>query len=304
VLASSGAVAFGIVSLLPVELILQVGSSAGYDMIFALLIAAIVWNLGTWWLGLPASSSHTLVGSIIGVGVANQLMAIAGSGTSGVDWGQAGKVFSTLLISPVFGFVGAAILLLLMKLVVHNKTLYEAPDSAKPPPWLIRGTLILTCTLVSFFHGSNDGQKGMGLIMLILIGALPTAYALNRTLLESDTPSFIQTMQNAATVFDQRSGNEILPLTEGRQQVTDAIRTRNFDTPGVYAGLTGLIREISQRVEEHGAIAHVPAAAVSNIRNDMYLASEAVRMMPKAGFDPGQLKAITDFKKALDAGTS
>ncbi len=193
VLASSGAVAFGIVSLLPVELILQVGSSAGYDMIFALLIAAIVWNLGTWWLGLPASSSHTLVGSIIGVGVANQLMAIAGSGTSGVDWGQAGKVFSTLLISPVFGFVGAAILLLLMKLVLHNKTLYAEPDFAKPPPRLIRGTLILTCTLVSFFHGSNDGQKGMGLIMLILIGALPTAYALNRTLPESDTPRFIET---------------------------------------------------------------------------------------------------------------
>jgi inorganic phosphate transporter, PiT family len=91
VLASSGAVAFGIVSLLPVELILQVGSSAGYDMIFALLIAAIVWNLGTWWLGLPASSSHTLIGSIIGVGVANQLMATAASGTSGVDWGQAGS---------------------------------------------------------------------------------------------------------------------------------------------------------------------------------------------------------------------
>ncbi len=303
VLASSGAVAFGIVSLLPVELILQVGSSAGYDMIFALLIAAIIWNLGTWSLGLPASSSHTLVGSIIGVGVANQLMAVAGSGTSGVDWGQARNVFMTLLVSPIFGFVGAAILLFLMKLVVHNKKLYEEPDTGRPPPPLIRGTLILTCTLVSFFHGSNDGQKGMGLIMLILIGALPTAYALNRTLPDSDTPAFIQTMQNASTVFEQRSGNAILPAAQAREQVTEAIRARKFDNPVVFAGLRGVINEIIQQVKEHGAIARVPAAAVSNIRNDMYLASEAVRLMPKAGFGASQLDVVKDFRKALDAGT-
>jgi inorganic phosphate transporter, PiT family len=103
-----------------------------------------------------------------------------------------------------------------MKLVVHNKKLYEEPDTGRPPPPLIRGTLILTCTLVSFFHGSNDGQKGMGLIMLILIGALPTAYALNRTLPDSDTPAFIETMQNASTVFEQRSGNAILRGTGPR----------------------------------------------------------------------------------------
>src|SRR5271163_846017 len=102
VLTSAGAVAFGIVSLLPVELIMQVGSSAGFAMVFALLIAAIIWNLGTWALGIPASSSHTLVGSIIGVGIANQFMAPAGNATSGVDWGQAMAVFKTLLVSPIF----------------------------------------------------------------------------------------------------------------------------------------------------------------------------------------------------------
>src|SRR5690349_25055560 len=172
VLVSTGAVAFGILSLLPVELILQVGSDAGFAMVFALLIAAIIWNVGTWMLGLPASSSHTLIGSIIGVGLANQLMAPAGSATSGVDWDQALGVGKSLLFSPLAGFILAAILLLLSKLLIRIPRLYKAPVGAAPPPWWIRGLLVLTCTGVSFAHGSNDGQKGMGLIMLILIGTV------------------------------------------------------------------------------------------------------------------------------------
>src|SRR5580704_12966154 len=122
VLVSTGTVAFGIVSLLPVELILQVGSGAGFAMVFALLAAAIVWNLGTWWLGLPSSSSHTLIGSIIGVGIANQLMAAKGSATSGVDWGQAGNVGKSLLLSPIIGFAFAALLLLVCKKVIPDKS--------------------------------------------------------------------------------------------------------------------------------------------------------------------------------------
>src|SRR6201992_3475731 len=183
VLVSTGAVAFGIVSLLPVELILQVSSGAGFAMVFALLIAAILWNLGTWWFGLPSSSSHTLIGSIIGVGIANALLR-GRDGTSGVDWGQAAGIGKALLLSPLFGFVLAAVLLVILKTVLQRVTpdpLGE-PVGDQPPPWWIRGILILTCTLVSFFHGSNDGQKGMGLIMLILIGTVPTAYALNRAL--------------------------------------------------------------------------------------------------------------------------
>src|SRR5215475_3885940 len=176
VVTSTGAVAFGIVSLLPVELILQVGSSAGFAMVFALLVAAILWNLGTWYFGLPASSSHTLIGSIIGVGIANQLMA-SRTGTSGVDWGQATNIGKSLLLSPIIGFALAAILLYILKIVLQRTAaaLFAEPVGNQPPPWWIRGILILTCTLVSFFHGSNDGQKGMGLIMLILIGTVPTA---------------------------------------------------------------------------------------------------------------------------------
>ncbi|MFZ0480314.1 MAG: inorganic phosphate transporter, partial [Terriglobales bacterium] len=149
VLTSSGLVAFGIISLLPVELILQVGSKAGFAMVFALLVAAIIWNLGTWYFGLPASSSHTMIGSIIGVGVANQLMA-ARTGTSGVDWDQATRISESLLISPIIGFVGAALLLWLMKAVIKNPKLYEAPVGNEPPPFWIRCLLVLTCTGVSY----------------------------------------------------------------------------------------------------------------------------------------------------------
>src|SRR6202042_944278 len=118
-------------------LILQVGGGAGFAMVFALLVAAIIWNLGTWWFGLPSSSSHTLIGSIIGVGLANQLLSPK-TGTSGVDWSQAGNIGKSLLISPVVGFVCAAGLLLLMKFVIPNKKLYESPEGEAPPPFWIR----------------------------------------------------------------------------------------------------------------------------------------------------------------------
>ena len=190
VLFSSGTVAFAVITLLPVELILQVSSGAGFAMVFALLIAAILWNLGTWWFGLPASSSHTMVGSIIGVGIANQLL-MPQTGTSGVDWEQAMKVLKALLISPVIGFVFAGLLILLAKQVAKFPELYEAPKDSTPPPFPIRALMVLTCTGVSFFHGSNDGQKGMGLIMLILIGTVPTAYALNHAVSPAQMQDFI-----------------------------------------------------------------------------------------------------------------
>ena len=121
VLTSSGAVAYGIIALLPVELILQVGSGAGFAMVFALLLGAIIWNLGTWYLGLPASSSHTLIGSILGVGLANQVMHSSG-GASGVDWAQASKVGYSLLLSPLIGFCAAALLLLALRMVARSRS--------------------------------------------------------------------------------------------------------------------------------------------------------------------------------------
>src|SRR5262249_34448709 len=141
-------------------------------------------------LGLPASSSHTLIGSIIGVGIANALMH-GRDGTSGVDWAQATKVGYSLLLSPLIGFGVSALLLLLLKALVKRPELYREPHKKPPPPWWIRSILVLTCTGVSYAHGSNDGQKGMGLIMLILVGTVPLAYALNRAMPAGEMPRFV-----------------------------------------------------------------------------------------------------------------
>ena len=244
------------ISLLPVELILQVGSNAGFAMIFALLIAAIIWNLGTWALGLPASSSHTLIGSIIGVGLANQLMHAGQTATSGVDWSQAVGVFRALLFSPVVGFVGSAVLLLVMKFADPPEGSFTSRriPASRRRSW-IRGVLILTCSSVSFAHGSNDGQKGMGLIMLILIGAAPTAYALNHAMPVSDTPAFLQAMDNTAAVLQRHGVNNNVAPQAAREAVEAAIRTRDFSDPAVDAGIAGLARSIAEQVRNDGAVA-------------------------------------------------
>jgi PiT family inorganic phosphate transporter len=303
VLASTGAVAFGVVSLLPVELILQVGSAAGYAMVFALLISAIIWNLGTWWMGIPASSSHTLIGSIVGVGVANAIIR-GQNGTAGVDWDQVTKVGEALLFSPLFGFALSALLLLAMKAVIRVPELYTAPTTNKPPsPW-IRGLLILTCTLVSFFHGSNDGQKGMGLIMLILIGVAPTAYALNRAPPEGHAAQFISAAHTASKIVEAHGAGYAI-TGDPRPAVTDYIHAHVI-SEGTYPSLAVLTKQISDSVEQYGSVAKTPLDKVQNLRNDMYLASEAFRVLTKdkeSELSAAEKGQIADFKKQLDSAT-
>jgi len=312
VLTSPGTVAFTIITLLPVELILKVSSGAGFAMVFALLLAAILWNLGTWWLGLPASSTHTMTGSIIGVGVANQLMS-AGSGTSGVDWGQATKVGWTLAISPVFGFVLAFVLFWLSKAVIKYPELYEAPKDNTPPPWPIRMLLILTCTGVSYFHGSNDGQKGMGLIMLILIGTVPTAYALNHTVGVHDIQDFIAASEQAVSIVDRHVDHSAILGADARADVTEYLRTRHLQ-PVTMTALRELIRDLEGSVKAYGDYKSVPAGQQSNIRNDMYVTSEALRLIAKnddkaksagtaAVFSDDDEKALANYKKHIDKAT-
>jgi inorganic phosphate transporter, PiT family len=303
VLASSGAVAFGIVSLLPVELILQVGSSAGFAMVFALLIAAIIWNLGTWWLGLPASSSHTLIGSIIGVGITNALLH-GRSGTSGVDWGKATEIGYALLLSPLFGFCLAAALLFVLRGVIKNVALYAEPKGDQPPPWWIRSILILTCTLVSFFHGSNDGQKGMGLIMLILIGTVPTAYALNRAMPQSQMIQFQATSKAASEVIRDKASRYNV-IGNPRPAVTLYVAEHKINE-GTYPSLSMLVADIAEQVEQYGSIAKMPADAVGNTRNDMYLVSEAIRFLMKdkeSDLSKEQVQTLNAYKGSLDNAT-
>jgi PiT family inorganic phosphate transporter len=304
VLFSSGTVAFAIISLLPVELILQVSSGAGYSMIFALLIAAIVWNLSTWWFGLPASSSHTMVGSIIGVGLANQLLNMH-SGTSGVDWAQATKVFKVLLISPLIGFGAAALLMLVSKRLIKYPSLYEAPKDNQPPPWPIRALLLLTCSGVSFSHGSNDGQKGMGLIMLILIGTMPTAYALNHAVSAHDIQDFIAASEQAGHILDRHVDPQGILGPDARAEVTDYIRTQQLQ-PDTVLALRELVEDLNHEVALYKAFKSVPAQDQTNVRNDMYVASEAIRLMQKSGkpvFTAAENAALSNYKSKVDKAT-
>ncbi|MDF7651232.1 inorganic phosphate transporter [Pantoea sp. Acro-805] len=273
VLCSSGAVAFGIISLLPIELIMQSGSSESFVMIYALLFSAIIWNLATWWLGLPASSSHTLIGSIIGVGIANAMMH-GRSALSGVNWGQAMNIGNALILSPIVGFVCAALLLVLMKRVVKKPALYSASQQEGAPPMWIRGLMVLSCTGVSFAHGSNDGQKGMGLMMLILVAALPVTYSLNRALPQSDIPQLITLASTSQTQLMQHTS--VAAPAQPDEVLTTYLRTGERDA-NVIAALAQVSGNIGATLQHYGTLQSIPAELKPEMRNQMYLAAETIK---------------------------
>jgi PiT family inorganic phosphate transporter len=300
VLTSSGAVAFGIVALLPVELVLNVGSSAGFAMVFALLLSAIVWNLGTWYFGLPASSSHTLIGAIMGVGLANSLLTKGSHFGEGVNWAKAQDVGMALLVSPIVGFVFAALLFLLCKAIVKNPSLYRAPEGNKPPPPWIRGLLMLTCTGVSFAHGSNDGQKGMGLIMLILVGILPATYALR---MEAD-PKDVQVVATAsaqlATAFGARADGQT--STTPSSTISDYLKGHTPLSPPVYAALAAAASDVSTKLKAAGDFHKVPEEQRRDLRTDLYLISGATAKLSKAKAfaTPADEATAKQFSSAAD----
>ena len=304
VLLSSGTVAFAVITLLPVELILKVSSGAGFAMVFALLIAAILWNLGTWWFGLPASSSHTMVGSIIGVGLASQLMNMHG-GVSGLDWAQVIKVLEALLISPLIGFALAGVLILVAKRLIKFPSLYETPKDNEPPPWPIRALMVLTCTGVSFFHGSNDGQKGMGLIMLILIGTVPTAYALNHAVSPAEVQSFIAASEQAGQILDRHVNPAVALDPDARAEVTKYIQTRELQ-PDTLLAMSQLVNELNREVAGYKTFQSVPAQDQANVRNDMYLTGAALRLMEQThnpAFTAQESAALKNYEGKLDKST-
>ncbi|CAI3101588.1 Low-affinity inorganic phosphate transporter 1 [Acinetobacter oleivorans] len=304
VMVASGAVAYGIIALLPVELIMNMGSGAGFAMVFALLIAAILWNLGTWFLGIPASSSHTLIGSILGVGIMNHLLsASTGVTTSGVDMDQVIKVGKALLFSPLIGFAFAAIVFLLVKTVFKRQLeLFQPPEGNKPPPAIIRAILIFTCTGVSFAHGSNDGQKGMGLIMLILVGLVPLAYSLNKNLDTQQVQSFHQLSSQTAVFLNQNQPE----LTDEKARVilTKYIQTKQ-QTPEVVPALASMTDHLGERVSSYSNLKDIPEAAISEIRNDMYLSTTSFKRLDKANalpkMDQSQEKLVKEYRSSLDS---
>jgi PiT family inorganic phosphate transporter len=291
VLTSSGLVAFGIVALLPVELVINVGSGPGFSMVFALLISAIVWNLGTWYLGLPASSSHTLIGSIVGVGLMNSLLSPGSAFGEGVNWAKVADTVKALVFSPIIGFVLAALLLLLAKALLRKPELFKSPEGKKPPPLWIRGLLVLTCTGVSFAHGSNDGQKGMGLIVLILVGIVPAAFALNL----GTSAQTLQELSRGATYLAQTlpapAVAAALPNVEvAHEQLTTFLRNGKM-TANTVPALTVANQRIIKALDGVSDLSKLNGDQRRSLRLDLYLESETLTRMTKAKTLPPGLDA-------------
>ncbi|MEH2168838.1 MAG: inorganic phosphate transporter [Nostoc sp.] len=305
VLTSTGAVAFGIIALLPVELVLNVGSSAGFAMVFALLISAIMWNLGTWYLGLPASSSHTLIGSIIGVGLANSMLSSGHIFGEGVNWAKAQEVFTSLLVSPIIGFTCAALLLLLAKMLIKRPELYRAPDHGKaPPPW-IRALLILTCTGVSFAHGSNDGQKGMGLIMLILVGILPGMFALNIDTNAGAIAQLAATSNSVISVLQQPAPGTFLNSQNITNELSDFLKPSNEVNEKTLAALAAESRTIGDKLAGKTSFKQLSKDELGSLRTDMYLVAGTIGKLDKQKklTNAKQEEVLTSYKTQLDKVT-
>jgi inorganic phosphate transporter, PiT family len=310
VLVSTGVVAFSVVELLPVELVLNVGSGAGFAMVFALLISAILWNLGTWYLGLPTSSSHTLIGSILGVGLANALLSDAGIGLawaapawsrlgSGINWHKTQEVFVSLLTSPAIGFVGAGLLLLLAKWLTQPE-LFKAPDPDQPPPIWIRALLILTCTGVSFAHGSNDGQKGMGLIMLILVGLLPGVYALNLNLAAADIAQLV-TLQPAD--WQTSLSQPLLTQIQSTDELSRFVETNQL-APATLPAMAVVQQAISDQLQQT-SLAQLSKAAKTELRRDLYLVSETLMKLEASQQLPSSInpQTVARYRSSLHRAT-
>src|ERR1700761_901793 len=217
------AVAMGILKLVPLNEMMALPTAIGASMVLAVLLASIMWNLGTWWLGIPCSSSHTLIGAMIGGSLAFT-MYYNGS----VNWSKAGEIGLSLIMSPLFGFGASVLLMYFLKNVVKAHSLFHVPQGENDrPPILIRLLLITTCTLVSFFHGSNDGQKGVGLLMLILIAFLPAKFALDQHVDDSKILLSLNSIEASITKADPTSGGNT-----AIQQLTEAVNAAKATIAG------------------------------------------------------------------------
>jgi inorganic phosphate transporter, PiT family len=262
VLVGGIAVAYALVELLPAEVLSPPDGGPAVAMLIALFVAALIWNIGTWWLGLPNSSSHCLIGALIGVALGNAIVH-SRSMTDGVHWHQLWTVLYALALSPILGFLLAGGLYLITRKTVHDKNLYE-PACHHPPVWWMRGILILTCTGVSFAHGTNDGQKSIGLIMLTIIGLFPATFALNPQAGQSlaDLPKI---MQQAEPLVRKYGDDE-------KESALAAVRSLEAPAPE-----SGIVRLASLGVDDMGrppglelGLTSPAAKARSMVRDDVY----------------------------------
>ncbi len=277
VLTGGIGVAMGIVNLLPVEMLVDQNIFHSIAMVLALLLSAIIWNVGTWYFGLPSSSSHTLIGSIIGVGLAYTLMPENAGGGIQVNTEKAYEILLSLLVSPVVGFsLAIFVMFILRRTIRDNDTLFKEPKKNAPPPTWIRSLLILTCTGVSYAHGNNDGQKGVGLVMLILIGITPSFFALQNTVTPQQLEGNLTRIERVMTTIDQ---TQLATGERGRLQK-------------VAANIAGLRQSIQK--------SPIPPDQRLPIRRDILLINSDLKRLtdsPNVDLSPANK---TELSKALD----
>lgn len=273
------AVAIGIIKLLPLELLVSGGTGASIAMVLALLMAAIIWNVGTWYFGLPSSSSHTLIGAILGVGIANSLLPGHTFG-EGVNWSKAGDIGISLLVSPLFGFSVAYGLLKLVRRLARDEALFSPPTSDQPPPLGIRSLLVGTSMGVSFAHGSNDGQKGVGLIMLILMGIVPANFALDA----AAPPATLR-----ATVEATRSLEAVLHANADASSKADVDKA------------VAKLHDVAARLDGHDAASEIPADQRFAVRQAILNADSVLDKLVKSDKLKLDAKEKAKLKKDREA---
>lgn len=287
VFAGGIAVAMGISNLLPVEVLTDTNVAHNVALILSLLLTAIAWNLGTWYYGIPCSSSHTLVGSILGVGLAFGMVADE-PGLRYVNWSKAADIGLSLLFSPLMGFSLAILLMYILKQVIKDKAIFKEPNTNQPPPFWIRSLLLLTCTGVSFSHGSNDGQKGVGLIMLIMIAIVPGYFAIDQS---KDVNEYRQRIKNVQEIVSH--------INPAQLNTSDSFE---------YAKLNSLVGNLSGRVNSTSSFLALRDEEQTSIRKDIIMISKSskkllesedinlsVRDKKLLKAELGEMKSLTEY---------
>lgn len=257
VMIGGTAVAFGLVNLLPVDMVTGIDNLGESSLFLALILTAVIWNFATWWYGIPNSTTHTYIGSILGIGMAHSYLL--GRGVMGeLNWGQIEKVLAALFLSPVIGFGGAMLVYWIIRAVIRDDRMYRPSEAKVTPPLYVRSLLITGGAGVSLLHGSNDGQKSIGLIFLVMIGLAPGLYGLDHGLHREGYPQVSEAVtlitETAYEFIDNQqvgkeAGEVLAAALDAQKQLASIAQQDKKDpasiTPALRSDIVILYRKLS-----------------------------------------------------------
>ncbi|MFN0037352.1 MAG: inorganic phosphate transporter [Saprospiraceae bacterium] len=287
-------VAMGMMKLMPLNDMMNIPLNENIAMVLAILVTAIAWNLGTWYFGIPCSSSHTMIGALLGGGFAFFNV----HGGAGPNWDKAKDVGMSLLISPLFGFALAILLMFLLRALVKKKTIFKSPDDLKknqaPPLW-IRGILVTTCTLVSYFHGNNDGQKGVGLLMVVLIAFMPMQFALSPDFDAADTIARVRKIEASIVQALPTDSTHLAPLADVCRKMTAQLDTFDSKDKAEVFAVRKAVQSFNKKMES--------ATKVETLTGDAAKIAKAEVKSLKGAYEYRVTWAVLLISLCLGAGT-